>query len=76
MTNLYDFLFNKSPKDIKNLVKSLGIKNSLEIKTDVKKFLNQFDLEDDPRVLYQRFWRIHSVMSFRFYIETPPLPNS
>lgn len=39
MTNLYDFLFNKSPKDIKNLVKSLGIKNSLEIKTDVKKFL-------------------------------------
>ena len=71
MTNLYDFLFNKSPKDIKNLVKSLGIKNSLEIKTDVKKFLNQFDLEDDPRVLYQRFWRIHSTTNFRFYLEIP-----
>ena len=71
MTNLYDFLFNKSPEDIKNLVKSLGIKNSLEIKTDIKKFLNQFDLEDDPRVLYQNIWRIYSTTSFRFSIEIP-----
>lgn len=71
MTNLYDFLFNKSPKDIKNLVKSLGIKNSLEIKTDVKKFLNQFDLEDDPRILYQSIWRRYSTTSFRFSIEIP-----
>ena len=69
MTNLYDFLFNKSPKDIKNLVKSLGIKNSLEIKTDIKNFLNQFDLENDPRILYQNIWRIHSTTSFRFSIE-------
>ena len=71
MTNLYDFLFNKSPKDIKNLVKSLGIKNSLEIKTDVKKFLGQFDLEDDPRVLYQSIWRRYRTTSFRFSIEIP-----
>lgn len=71
MINLYDFLFNKSPKDIKNLVKSLGIKNPLEIKTDVKKFLNQFDLEDDPRVLYQSIWRRYSTTSFRFSIEIP-----
>lgn len=71
MTNLYDFLFNKSPKDIKDLVKSLGIKNSLEIKTDVKEFLNQFDLEDDPRVLYQSIWRRYSITSFRFSIEIP-----
>ncbi len=71
MTNLYDFLFNKSPKDIKNLVKSLGIKNSLEIKTDIKKFLNQFDLEDDSRVLYQSIWRRYSTTSFRFSIEIP-----
>lgn len=71
MTNLYDFLFNKSPKDIKNLVKSLGIKNSSEIKTDLKKFLNQFDLEDDPRVLYQSIWRRYSTTSFRFSIKIP-----
>lgn len=71
MTNLYDFLFNKSPKDIKNLVKSLGIKNSLEIKRDIKEFLNQFDLEDDPRVLYQSIWRRYSTTSFRFSIEIP-----
>lgn len=71
MTNLYDFLFNKSPKDIKDLVKSLGIKNSLEIKRDLKEFLNQFDLEDDPRVLYQSIWRRYSTTSFKFSIEIP-----
>ena len=71
MTNLYDFLFNRSPKDIKDLVKNLGIKNSLEIKTDVKEFLNQFDLEDDPRVLYQSIWRRYSITSFKFSIEIP-----
>jgi hypothetical protein len=71
MTNLYDFLFNKSPKDIKNLVKSLEIKNSLEIKRDVKEFLNQLDLEDDPRVLYQSIRRRYSTTSFRFSIEIP-----
>jgi hypothetical protein len=52
-------------------VKSLGIKNSLEIKTDVKEFLNQFDLEDDPRVLYQNIWRYHGTTRFRFSIKIP-----